>query len=280
MQMMRVLARFAKFFSLSLLLGLSGIASAQSTPVLSLSFSHFPPYAIKGGIEIAAPKSERCEAVNYAGYGIDVDFLVEVVKHASMDFEIRFVPQARLALGLHNIGMDLTSGIFYSEEDGVPRYQYQLYDIGGATAFLAHEAAVNSIQSFNDIKRVRVGAVRGEYFHDEKMHAWIRDKNNKQVFTANNYHHLFKMLEARRVDVIAVNDVVGRYILRTERWDGIKFTSFRIPYGQDPEKDGIYIAASKTLDKKIFEQLQKSTESLLQSMTLECIKSAYLMQTK
>lgn len=264
---------------LGLLLVWATSAYAQDKSTIRIGFPHFPPYSINEAKQIPAGKNKYCSYEAYQGHGIDVDFLIAVLDEADLKHELSFVPQARLSKGLDNIDLDATASVFYSEIDGEPKYRYVLYDIGGATIFLAEDLIAPQLNDFDAIKRVQLGVVRGEYFHNKEIHDWVRNKPNPNVMIANNYEQLFSMLASKRVAAIAANDVLGEYMLNEKDLKQIDIAPFKIPYGTNPKSDGIYIAMSKKLIPAHVRRIEAATALLLSTEKLSCIKEIYGVHT-
>lgn len=251
----------------------SHLSSMEKIDTVSVGFANFPPYSIEAGFTTFAPTSARCQTHKTIGYGIDVDFLEAVLREAGIRYQTNFYPQARLTLLLKHKRIDVTASLFYSDNNDA--YRYIQYDIGGATTFYAHTDIAQDIMSFEDIRDHTLGVVRNESFHHDELNAWAQNAKSTKVIVANDYDHLFLMLEKRRVELIATNDILGAYIAKKRSLNRIVQAPFIIPYGTDPKHDGIYIATQRDFPEQQFAKLEQATKKLLSERALDCIKERY-----
>ncbi|QSP95243.1 hypothetical protein LPB19_02135 [Marinobacter salinisoli] len=105
-----------------------------------------------------------CSWPAHQGFGIDADFLSEVVKHAGMQPKLAFYTSARLQRELQNGRVDATAGLFHASDNGRPRYRYVLYDLGGETRFyMAADQAdrLTRLDQLAELKFAMVARQRG-----------------------------------------------------------------------------------------------------------------------
>ncbi|GEM_PF-1784074 len=260
------------FLMLSFFCSVCLAKAQQKTPVI-VGFADFPPYSIEVGFTTYPAHTPSCPVAKKIGHGIDVDFVEAVMQEAGIKYDVQFYPQARLNLLLKHKKVDITGSLFLSDDQGA--FRYIQYDIGGATTFYALNEVAPLVQSFSGIKSYTLGVVRNEFFHDDALNSWSRSKNQDKVIIANDYDHLFHMLAKKRVDIIATNDVLGAFLSAQKSLSHISLAPYRIPYGTDPKKDGIYIGTQGNFPDQDFEKLKRATETLLAENLLACIKERY-----
>ncbi len=243
---------------------------------LIIGFNDFPPYAIEEGYNISSRKNGICSYSEHIGFGIDPDFLIAVVSHAGMDSYLVFHPYARTKSLLKNNEIDATAGFFYKEINGRPKYRYILYDMGGLTKVYAKNNVAEGLTKFRQLKFLKLGVVREEYFHNAVLNEAIyKSKSIIPALFANSYHQLFNALAEGRVEVVAANNVVGDYILANMGMYEVEASPLQFSYGNDPKQDGIYIAVSTAIADDIFYRLKKSAQKLLEHGYFRCIQEKY-----
>ncbi|WP_250655804.1 substrate-binding periplasmic protein [Alkalimarinus coralli] len=249
---------------------------AESDRALRIAFNDFPPYAIQKGHNFEAYSGQGCHHKAHTGFGIDPDFLISVLEHAGLSYELLFLPYSRVKLMLHKGAIDASAGFFYVEEDNQPKYRYIFYDIGGETIFYAKRKQAEKLTELEQLFSLKLAIVRGDTFHNKDLDSWIYEsKRLKPFLFANSYEQLFRQLEADRVDVIALNNVVGGYMMKTLNIPGIKASPLRLTYGENPKADGIHIAMRKDTTDNIFERVDTSAKILIEQGIFKCIQAKY-----
>lgn len=248
---------------------------ALADPVIKIVANHFPPYAIENGVTIEKGNFQTCNYKNHTGFGIDVDILIEAFNIAGFNYSIRFVPFARLKRELDSGRADVTAGFFYAEDDGVPRYKYILYDIGGATHFYKKKGRVVKLNTIEDLADLEIGIVRGDsygvLFDQAKVDGYII-----KIQEATDNKQNFRKLIGGRFDVLPINDIVGEYILKKEQITSqVELLNFKLDYGTDSKQDGIHIAFSKHVDDYIVNEVKNSIKAMKKQRKIECVKSKY-----
>lgn len=268
---------FGIFARLAILILTLPSTSQASDPIsLKIAFNDFPPYAIKNGHKFQSYTDQNCHYKPHTGYGIDPDFLISVLEHAGLSHELLFLPYSRVKLMLRKGTIDASAGFFYVEEDNQPKYHYILYDIGGETIFYADHKQAEKLTELEQLLSLKLAIVREDTFHNKDLDDWIyKSKKLIPTLLANNYEQLFRQLEAGRVDVIAVNNVVGGYMMKTLNISGIKTSPLRLKYGEDPKSDGIHIAMSRGVPDNIIDRVNTSAKALIKQGVFRCIQNKY-----
>lgn len=259
-----------------LILMLPSTSQANEPITLKIAFNDFPPYAIEKGYQFQSYSGQSCHHKSHTGYGIDPDFLISVLEHAGFSYELFFLPYSRVKLMLGKGTIDASAGFFYIEEDNQPKYHYTLYDIGGETIFYADHKQAEKLTELEQLLSLKLAIVREDTFHNKDLDDWIYEsKKLKPTLLANSYEQLFRQLEAGRVDVIAVNNVVGGYMIKTLNISGIEASPLRLKYGEDPKSDGIHIAMRRGIPDSIFDRVNTSAKTLIKQGIFRCIQNKY-----
>ncbi len=252
------------------------LSNAESVTTLKIAFNDFPPYAIKKGYNFQPHNDQECHYKAHIGYGIDPDFLISVLENAGISYELIFLPYSRIKFMLSKGTIDASAGFFYVERNGQPKYRYTLYDIGGETLLYAKNKQADRLTELELLLSLKLAIVRDNTFHNKDLDNWIYEsKRLKPTLLANDYVQLFRQLDADRVDVIAVNSVVGDYMMKTLNLTGIKASPLRLKYGEDPLSDGIHIAMRRGTPDNIFDRVDASAKSLIEQGAFKCIQKKY-----
>lgn len=253
-------------------------ASSISQTVLRVIASDFPPYTIESGYLIKASDSGQCRYDDHVGYGIDIDILTTALTGARVEFSIKYVPYMRLKHELESGVADVATGLLYNTNDaGQPKWNYILYDSGGATIFYKSKDSSVEISSIEDFKGLRVGVVRGDDYGEIFAKAKEKGLIKIEAIDEANYDlQNFRKLMAKRVDVIAINNIVGPFLVKKENLiNKIERLQLQFEYGRTPEENGIHIAFTWKVDNSYVDKVAKAISQMQQDGTISCIKSKY-----
>lgn len=263
------------------LLFIGGVFSSYclfSQDTIRIIGSDFPPYTIAEGYLIPEGYYNNHYVTEHLGHGIDIDILIEALERTGLSYTLRFVPYKRLQYEMENNQADVAAGLFYSEDTmGNPKWNYVLYDIGGSTVFFKKRTSPIIIRSIEDLADLTIGVVRGDYygqdFEEAQINGFIKEDN---LVVATDDNQNFVKLMGNRIDLVAINNIVGPYIVREKELnDEVIMQPFQLNYGADPEEDGIYMAFGWYIDYRIVNRIRATVEQMIDDGTITLIKMQY-----
>jgi len=225
--------------------------------------AEFPPYVIKEGYKLKN---------NKIGYGIDLDILIEALKKANYQYKIQFYPFARISHSLANNIIDITPSMFLSTD--IPANKYILYDSCGSTSF--YQLTDNRIFIFktSDLEGKTVGIVRGDYYGERFKE--VVNELNLTLTEAKNDKQNFKMLLHRRLDLLAINSVVGQYLIKKMNIaDIVSQSPLTLDYSYRGEHAGIHFLFNLTIEQHVIEDIRKAVTSIHEDGFIDQLKANY-----
>ncbi|WP_269530777.1 ABC transporter substrate-binding protein [Chitinimonas sp. BJYL2] len=239
------------------------ISVVLAAPVMRVGASHFPPFALD---------PEKPGITPVPGLGVDVDFLVAVLAQAGIKADVRFKPHARQKRELLHGALDVGGSYFFMPD--YPEARQILYDQGGATRLYRRMQASPPPQTLAELAGLRLGVVRGDRYGDLLTDALAEGRllTDLAVDDAENIRKLL----AGRVDLIAINEVVGQFIVPELDPRGmLERIPWRLDYGKDPRRAGAYIVFSPKVPLDQIRRVRAATATLLKAGRLDAIKQSY-----
>lgn len=267
---------FTKYLVAASSVFMASTAIAQT--MIKIGAIDFPPYTIEKGFEITTSKSiGNCKIEKGIYHGIDVDFLELVLRTAGIEYKTEYFPFARLKDLIKSNAVQVIPGMLYAEDGGKPRYKYVLYNVGGYTLLYKKSDTKIKIQSVKDLKSLQVGVVRDDSYGDSFDKAiqngtlLIKEENK-----ANSDEQNFEKLISGRIDLLAINNIVGPFLVKSKKWEAkVEPVSLKFQYGSDVKSNGIYFAFSQKTPDEFIEKVKESVKTLQKNKSFECIRLRY-----
>ena len=254
---------------LTILLVLNCFISANllaKDKTIIIGVAEFPPYVIEEGYKLKN---------NKIGYGIDLDILIEALKRANYQYKIQFYPFARITHSLRNNIIDVTPSMFISTDISINKYI--LYDSGGSTSIYQLANKKNVIANVADLKGKTIGIVRGDYYGERFKE--VVNELNLTLTAANNDKMNFQMLLHQRMDLLAINSVVGQFLIKQMNIATLVSESpLKLNYsyqGEQGEHAGIHFLFNLTIEQHVIEDIRKAVKSIHEDGFIDQLKANY-----
>lgn len=207
-----------RFPTLTLFLLLLAAVPAQAD---TYRFANIPP-ELPETLECGTnefPPFTYADANGHAA-GIEVDVVREAARRLGLKVNISVLPWPRLLASMRAGTLDCMFAAFVTPErlgymnfTRVPLHVSRL-------ALYSHRTGTFSFERIEDLRGKRIGTLRNFRTVDALDEALNQGSFAERVY-GNDFNQLFEMLAQKRVDVIIVNDQVGRAILHKRRDDAI-----------------------------------------------------------
>jgi len=241
---------------------ISGNLLAKDKTII-IGAAEFPPYVIEEGYKLKN---------NKIGYGIDLDILIEALKRANYQYKIQFYPFARISHSLANNIIDVTPSMFLSTD--IPANKYILYDSCGSTSIYQLANKKNVITNVADLKGKTIGIVRGDYYGERFKE--VVNELNLTLTAATNDNQNFSMLLHQRMDFLAINSVVGQYLIKKMNIaDIVSQSPLTLDYSYRGEHSGIHFLFNSTIEQHVIEDIRKAVKSIHQDGFIDQLKANY-----
>jgi polar amino acid transport system substrate-binding protein len=148
---------------------------------------------------------------------VAAELLTEIYKRAGLKLKIEPLPPARLTLMVLNNQIDgevARVGPYFEKKPSLFKVEPTYYSLE-TTAFAKSDRAI-VINSKNDLKKYRVGIIRGV------IHAEIATEGVPKLVVTNSVEQLFKMLDIDRIDVAVDVHINGLDVIRQMNLKGIQ----------------------------------------------------------
>lgn len=204
--------------------------------------------------------------VGNSAQGMDIEIIDLVCKHANIPYAIKFYPWERCLKMIKEGNADVIFGILKNKErQGVLDYPEQpvAYD---KRILLSKKNIPYSIREFNDLKDKKIGIVRGYAYSSQFDQSTIFSRD-----ISSSSKMMVDKLNANRMETIAINEYVAKFIIGRNQWAEYKVHPFVITL------EPLYTAFSKKSVRAgiYFKRYSESMKELEKSGEINKIRNKY-----
>jgi ABC-type amino acid transport substrate-binding protein len=198
--------------------------------------------------------------------GMDIEIINAVCNKAGIDYEIRFYPWERCLYLIKSGKADVIFGL----QKNLSRQfflKYPDYEIcKDRRVIISLADSKLTIKSRNDLKGLTVGVVRGYAYHPD-----FDNDNSFQKDLSNTSESLIEKLNAKRYQLIAINEYVAKFLISEKNWSKYKVHPYLI--SDAPLYTGF--AKSSTNAMTLFPRFNKALTELTKKGDLAQIRKKY-----
>ena len=244
------------------LLCLPSKGKAAEKPLI-IGVADFPPYVIEQGYQFDDMTR---------GNGLDLDIIKEALKRTGLAYEVLFLPYARIGYSLDNDIVNIQLSMF--KDSKLPTCRYVQYDTGGTVSFYSRADNNFVIDSEDDLKNLSVGIVRDEYYGRYFDEVVEQQKVNQAYITS--YQQGFDMLMRERLELVVINSVVGKHLIKTlDITDQVTEHPLRLYYREDKQHTSINFLFSNAVAQTVIEDIRRSVNQMRDEGFIEKLKQKY-----
>lgn len=233
--------RFATLFTVCLYSCIGTVTFANNLSHLTYFTESYPPYNYRD---------------NYQLTGIAVDLLDAAVSKFETEFDpsqIQLVPWAR-GYKLTKIGKDTV--LFSMTRTAYRESTFEWVGPISATrvVLFASKSRQLKITQQSQLKQYNIGVIRDDIGEQSLLALGV---NKDQIHRAHNARYLVQMLELKRIDLWAYDELVGRWLIKNS---GLNADDFEVVYTLKDSQ--LYYAFSKDSDPELRQKLQQGIDQV------------------